>query len=88
MYERDVVVGRLFPYTLINRLCFSCCTSFPYTLDTPYIYAVIDNSFVVISPFGIELGRGDAQKALSILKENLPDNIAPVVNGTADELIF
>jgi hypothetical protein len=34
---RDVVLSKLFPFTSLSTLCFSRCTGYPYTCDTPTV---------------------------------------------------
>lgn len=89
--SKDDVVSLLYPYQyIINsgvktvRLCFSRCTGYPHTMDTPFImFSVNSQEYEVYSPNNILLASGDVNKALEILKENLPPNIKPACKGTA-----
>jgi len=77
---------RLFPYTSLNRFCFSRCTGYPFTLDTPFAQPLEEGGYEVISPSGVVLGRGDAEAAAELVVANLPPGCGPAVPGTADDL--
>lgn len=86
--KQDEIIGKLFPFTSLMRLCFSRCTGYPYTYDTPIVIPIIDEkgTYEVRSNNGVIIGRGTAIQALMILKSHLPKNIKPAVKGTADDL--
>ncbi|OOQ57210.1 hypothetical protein BC343_15585 [Mucilaginibacter pedocola] len=84
--KQDEVLGALFPFTSMNRLCFSRCTGYPYTSDIPLIQAALDGTYQVRLPDNTLLGGGNAIEVISLLKQNLPANIQPAVPGTADDL--
>jgi hypothetical protein len=77
---------RLFPYTSLDRLCFSRCTGYPFTRDTPHIEPVAHGVYNVRSPSGRLLGHGDAKMAADVLVANLPPNCAGAVRGTAETI--
>jgi hypothetical protein len=77
---------RLFPYTSLNIFCFSRCTGYPFTLDTPFVRPVMENWYEVMSASGLVLGRGDAEAAAELVVANLPPGCGPAVPGTADDL--
>jgi hypothetical protein len=77
---------QLFPFTSLNRFCFSRCTGYPFSGDTPYVWPQRDGQYDVLSPDGQVLGRGDAEAAARLVVENLPANCGPAVPGTADDL--
>lgn len=86
--KEDETVGKLFPFTSLMRLCLSRCTGYPYTDDTPIIIPIPyeKGKYEVRRPDESVIGRGNAQEALNLLKENLPKNIEPAVKGTSDDL--
>ena len=67
---------RLFPYTSLNRLCFSRCTGYPFTRDTPHIEPTARGVYNVRSADGRLLGHGDAKAAADLLVANLRPNCA------------
>ena len=78
---------QLFPYvTFLNRVCFSRCTGWPFTCDTPQVVALSRNQYEVISSHGKSLGRGNAAEAVALVVAALPPNCGPAVPGTADDL--
>jgi hypothetical protein len=83
----DEVLSKLFPFTSLNRLCFSKCTGYPYTNDIATINPVDKGYFEVRLPNNQLLGSGTAAEALKILKDSLPANIGPAVKGTAEDLL-
>jgi hypothetical protein len=76
----------LFPYTSMNTFCFSRCTGYPFTLDTPFVRPVKENWYEVLSASGVVLGRGDAEAAAELVVANLPPGCGPAVPGTADDM--
>ena len=88
---RDDVLRRLFPFTSLFTLCFSRCTGYPYTHDTPTVTPLGKRVFgghqyEVRLPGNRIAGRGSAAEALAIVKTNLPPNIKPAVKGTAENV--
>jgi hypothetical protein len=82
----DTVLSKLFPFTSLTRLCFSRCTGYPYTHDTPIIIPISADTYEVRLSNNDVIGRGTAQEALAMVKLNLPLDIKPAINGTADDL--
>jgi hypothetical protein len=84
--SRRPQLRQLFPYTSMNIFCFSRCTGYPFTLDTPFVRPVKENWYEVWSASGVVLGRGDAEAAAELVVANLPPGCGPAVPGTADDL--
>lgn len=83
----DSVLNQLFPYTSLNTLCFSRCTGYPYTNDTPAVEPVGKDIFRVRLMNGvILLDSGTAAEALVVVKQNIPLNVGRAVKGTAKDL--
>jgi hypothetical protein len=85
---KDEILGKLFPFTSLYTLCFSRCTGYPYTYDTPTVTPVDKNVFgqsryEVRLPSNQVIGRGNAKASLSLVKANLPLDIKAAVKGTA-----
>lgn len=85
----DEILGKLFPFTSLSRLCFSRCTGYPYTYDLPIVCPVWgkDNIFEVRLLDSSLIGTGNAKEALEIIKNIIPTNMGPAVKGTADDLL-
>ncbi|RZK33972.1 MAG: hypothetical protein EOO61_14360 [Hymenobacter sp.] len=88
---RDVVLNKLFPFTSLFTLCFSRCTGYPYTCDTPTVTPTGKRIFgryqyEVKLPGNKLAGSGSAAEALAIVKANLPPGIKPAIKGTAEDL--
>jgi hypothetical protein len=77
---------QLFPYTSLNMFCFSRCTGYPFTRDTPYVRPLQQGQYEVVSRKGNVLGRGNAEEAADLVVANLPPGCALAVPGTADDL--
>ncbi|MFO0905999.1 MAG: DUF6193 family natural product biosynthesis protein [Pirellulales bacterium] len=77
---------QLFPFTSLNRLCFSRCTGYPYTRDTPHIEPIENGHYNVRDAYGKLIGTGDAKLAADMLVGNLPANCGPAIRGTADTI--
>jgi hypothetical protein len=77
---------QLFPFTSLNRFCFSRCTGYPFTRDTPCVVPLDRNEYEVMSCTGVSLGRGNAADAVALVIAALPPNCGPAVPGTAEEL--
>jgi hypothetical protein len=76
----------LFPYTSMNTFCFSRCTGYPFTLDTPFVRPVKESRYEVLSASGVVLGRGDAEAAAELVVVNFPPGCGQAAPGTADDL--
>jgi hypothetical protein len=85
---KDEVLSTLFPFTSVGRLCFSQCTGYPYTYDTPIVIPIpFENGIYEIrSSNDAFIGKGIAIDALEIVKANLPNDIKPAIRGTSDDL--
>jgi hypothetical protein len=88
---RDDVLSQLFPFTSLSTLCFSRCTGYPYTHDTPTVTPLETRLFrgpqyEVRLPGNRRAGRGSAPEALALTKANLPVDIKPAVKGTAETM--
>jgi hypothetical protein len=77
---------QLFPFTSLNRFCFSRCTGYPYTTDTPYVWPQRDGSYNVYGRGEQLLGCGDAEAAVELVIQNLPPNCGPAVPGTEEDV--
>lgn len=77
---------QLFPYTSMYRFCFSRCTGYPFTYDTPYVHPQKDGSYNVYSCNNDLLGNGDATTAVQLVIAHLPPNCGPAVRGTAETI--
>jgi len=53
--------------------------------NTKQDFKKLETQFVVTKNKSEYLGEGNAEEALKIVKENLPDNVQPARKGTADE---
>lgn len=84
---KDPILSKLFPYTSFMTLCFSRCTGYPFTYDTPTVSLIFDtDQFLVRTNDGNEIGSGSASEALKIVLDNLPRDIGPAVKGTFENL--
>jgi len=83
----DEILSKLYPFTSLMTLCFSRCTGYPYTGDTPTITPIFETDrYLVRNSDGDEIGSGSASEALKMVLCNLPTDIGPAVKGTADDL--
>lgn len=84
---QDPTLSKLFPYTSLWTLCFSRCTGYPFTKDTPTVTPIVGNQqYLVRASDGMELGAGSASEALKMVLEHLPKDIGPAVRGTSEDL--
>ncbi len=83
---KDDILSKLFPFTSLTRLCFSRCTGYPYTYDTPIVIPVSKGNYEVRLSNNDIIGTGTALEALKMVKDNLPMNIKSAVAGTAEDL--
>ena len=80
---------QLFPYTSLNRLCFSRTTGYPFTHDCPRIEPQGNGRYRVYMPDSQEIiGEGTAGEAVEIVVNHLPFNCGAAVNGTADDFML
>ena len=77
---------QLFPFTSLNYFCFSRCTGYPFTQDTPVVVPLGQDQYEIMSYSGESLGRGNAAEAVAIAVAALPPNCGPAVPGTAEQL--
>ena len=82
---------QLFPFTSLNRMCFSRCTGYPYTNDCPAVIPKTGAGFRDIIPDQYEvrlhsklLGSGNGRQAAEIVVQHLPLNCGPAVAGTSE----
>lgn len=86
----DPELRRLFPFQSMNRLCFSRCSEYPYTLDCPCIsahrggYAVLATWAVSDDPAPVLADTEDPAEAASIVARHLPTD-RRVWIGSADQ---
>jgi hypothetical protein len=85
----DPDLRSLFPFTSMNRLCFSRCSAYPYTFDCPCIaadrghYSVLATWAVSDEPAPILAEADEAAEAVSVVVRHLPDD-RRVWIGTAE----
>jgi hypothetical protein len=75
----------LFPFTSLNRLCFSKCTGFPYFVGCPPVEPAGDGQYLVRLGGKVHL-KGCAEIILEYLLDVLPEDCGPAVSGTAEDL--
>jgi len=83
---KDEILKTLFPFTSLMTLCFSRCTGFPYTYDTPTVSPTLTGEYIIRLGHDKIIGQGSAIEAIKIVKDNLPKDIKPAIKGTADDL--
>ncbi len=84
---KDTVLSKLFPYTSLMTLCFSRCTGYPFTYDTPTVSPIIDTEQYLVRQSNNDIiGSGSASEALKMVLANLPKDIGPAVKGTSEDL--
>lgn len=84
---KDPILSKLFPYTSLLTLCFSRCTGYPFTYDTPTVSPILEtDQYLVRTSEGNEIGSGSASEALKIVLDNLPNDIEPAVKGTSEDI--
>jgi hypothetical protein len=83
---KDEVLKLLYPYTSLNTLCFSRCTGYPYTTDTPMISPVSSSTFEVRLSDNTIIGIGSPEEAIKMVKDNLPPGIQPAKPGIASDI--
>lgn len=84
---KNNTLSKLFPYTSLLTLCFSRCTGYPFTYDTPTVTPILEtNQFLVRAHDETEIGHGSVSEALKMVLDNLPSNIGPAVKGTSETI--
>ncbi len=84
---KDVILSKLFPYTSLMTLCFSRCTGYPFSYDTPTVTPIFEtDQYLVRASDGNEIGAGSANEALKMVLDNLPNDIEPAIKGTWENL--
>ena len=95
--QKHPILGSLFPFTSLSRICFSRCTGYPFSSDCPFVIQRKDGLYVVrraedlYAGFNNQeksepLGVGDVAQAIEILVSALPPNCGPAILGTRDDL--
>jgi len=77
---------QLFPFTSMNRFCFSRCTGYPFTGDTPSLQPQGDGTYSVFDSNNALIGNGNAIAAVQMVIDNLPPNCGPAVRGTSETM--
>jgi hypothetical protein len=84
---KDAFLSKLFPYTSLMTLCFSRCTGYPFSYDTPTVTPILEtDQYLVRASDGNEIGSGSANEALKMVLDNLPNDIEPAIKGTWEKL--
>lgn len=87
--EDDSLRG-LFPFTSMNRLCFSRCSDYPFTVDCPCIQATPTAYFVLATwtvgdhPAPVLLETADVEEAVAAVVANLPADRAVWIGSSGD----
>ena len=82
----DPTLRQLFPFTSLNRFCFSRCTGYPYSGDCPIVTPRGVGLYKVTGPKQEFDGVGDAREAVRLVLKQLPDDCGPARAGTARDL--
>jgi hypothetical protein len=67
-------LGGLFPFTSMNRLCFSRCSDYPFTFDCPCIEAT-PSTYFVLATWSV----GDERAPVLLETQNVGEAVAAVV---------
>ncbi len=87
--EDDSLRG-LFPFTSMNRLCFSRCSDYPFTIDCPCIQATPTSYFVLATwtvgdhPAAVLLETADVEEAVAAVVANLPADRAVWIGSSGE----
>lgn len=91
--SRTPKLRELYPFTSMYYFCFSRCTHYPFTNDCPVVKPLYDNQNRKTIPNRYEvhlnekiLRAGNAQEAVQLVLDHLPDNCGPASSCTADYL--
>ena len=89
------ILGRLMPFTSLNRLCFSRCTGYPFLVPCPIIVPItrpnemtssgIETQYEVQDHNGEKLIRGNAATVINYVVNCLPSDCGPAFHGSAEE---
>lgn len=77
---------QLFPFTSMNRFCFSRCTGYPFTRDTPVVVPTRNGAYEVHDCHGKRIGVGNANEAVELVVAHLPPRCGPAIPGTEDDM--
>lgn len=75
----------LFPFTSLQYFCFSRCTGYPFTRDTPRVLPREKGGYEVFGCNGKLLGSGNATEAAAMCAAAIPPDWGPAVPSTADQ---
>lgn len=84
--RQNEVLRRLFPFTSLNRFCFSRCTGYPYSYDCPIVSPLKYGYYEILDANEKPIGRGNAIEAVNLVLQNLPPNCGHARKGTARDL--
>lgn len=82
----DKILSTLFPFTSLTTLCFSRCTGYPYTYDTPIVIPISTDIYEVRLSNNYLVGTGSAMAALHMVKQHLSPDLKPAMSGTAKDV--
>ncbi len=77
---------QLLPFASHERLCFSRCTGYPFTMDCPSIAPLTGDTYRVQGANQRSLGNAGLADALGIVISNLPPGVGPARHGRAHDL--
>ncbi len=89
------ILGKLMPFTSMNRLGFSQCTGYPFLVPCPFIIPAsrpddvsngAESQYEVQDDNGKTLARGNASVIVDYIVSCLPPDCGPAFLGSADEL--
>ena len=83
--SRRPELRQLFPYTSMTTVCFSRCTGYPFTRDTPTARPLPNGTWEVRDADGRVLGQGNVEAAGDLCVRALPPGCGPAVPGTAKD---
>lgn len=84
--SQNETLRHLFPFTSLNRFCFSRCTGYPYSYDCPIVTPLGYDQYEVLDAQERPIGRGDGVEAVNLVMKHLPRNCGVAVKGTAEDL--
>ncbi|MFC9307648.1 DUF6193 family natural product biosynthesis protein [Streptomyces sp. NPDC057011] len=77
---------QLYPFTSHWALLFSCCTSYPWDIQVPFVEPLHNGRFRVRSrrPRGTVIGETEtADEAVALVMAHFPPEVGPAVAGSA-----
>lgn len=89
--SQNTILRQLFPFTSLNRFCFSRCTGFPYSYDCPIVSPLRNGLYEVLDSKEKRIGEGSVAEAVEMVISHLPLNCGAAQKGTAkdlDEAVF